>query len=228
MRRRVCHLDGCENECPPRKRYCSDECRAEAQRESDRNYEMLHREERNAARRNSRAQGQRPEEHDDDVVDFTRGGGLPPKFDVTQPPPRMARSEAVVDYTKGGYSGPGQAPPRPLDMSRIPAWMRHDQERARKMAASMMQGSDETGTWDGTLAAVEASFDNNEVNFTRPVTGQDLRQREAPKIRNWAAAGYAYGYTDPGASAAAGGNAVRRIQPPPPDRGPQKTPHIIN
>ena len=166
-------------------------------------------------------------------------------------------SSVLVDYTRPGaasrppdFSGIGKTPtradeltdgsaPHPIDrvyqpdLSRLPNSKRRnryevEREWVREMIAAEAAEDEpsEMSSWEAVRARGERMA--NAVDFSRSsVDMSGLRGgRPQRQITNPAAAGMAFG-PSPEYRAAAAGNSVRSVQPPPPYRGPQKTPHIV-
>jgi hypothetical protein len=196
---------------------------------------LFHREERNEARRESRAlEGPRHAEDDQGVIDYCAPGAAaqPPSFSGTPEKSRVTvAADGVVDYTKGGHDRPGQAQ---LDLSRVPGDVRRDRVRAAMMARDiaeaerLQQDGGMVMSWESNLQDIEQAMQNNSraVDFSNSaMDGSALRERTQHAITNPAAAGLLYG-PPPDYMAAARGQSVRRTQPPR-QSGPQRAPHII-
>jgi hypothetical protein len=186
----------CGAEVSGRRRLC-DECRAEARRESSTRYELINREARNEARRESRAAGQRAE-YDLEVIDMTIPGvaSKPPNYDVHPKPARESLREHVIG--DGRVPSPAQREQaRHLDYSQVPNWVRHNREAAARMAKQQMEERDRAGqsgpvTWDSSLQDIKAAMEDRShtVDFSRPPdrsmpTGLDHLGRPWPRARRW-------------------------------------------
>ncbi len=167
----------------------------------------------------------------------------------------LPMASSVVDYTKPGaasrppdFSGIGRTPkradeltdgrvPPPIDrvyqpdLSRLPNSKRRDRYEVEKELIRQQledeaahEESDVT-SWDALMARDGRQASTVDFSSRSPMGG--LRDRPQRVISNSAAAGMAYGPMPADYTAATLGQAVRSVQPPPPNRGPQKHPHII-
>jgi hypothetical protein len=163
-----------------------------------------------------------------EVIDYTAPGAAarPPHEPDVPEKPKVIRDgdTVVVDYTKGGHSGPGQAQ---LDLSRVPGEVRRDRVKAEKMARKLAAEENDMSEWDA-LQAANARMANT-VDFSRQAGGLGGLSggRVVHPVSNPAAAGVLYGDFSGGYEAAAGGRSVRGPQPPAQNSGPQRTPHLI-
>jgi len=187
---------------------------------------MQHGDKYNERRRNSRAQGQRVEDDDAPVIDYTKGGTKPPSFSgITQAPKQQP--EPVVDYMKGDPAPGGRR--LQLDYSGVPNWIRRDRVRADRMAqeAAAEDEPSEMSSWDALQARGQRQA--NTVSFGRSAVDMSGLRGGRPSypITNAAAAGTLYG-PSPVYGEAAAGRSVRPVQPPRQNPGPQRLPHIVN
>jgi hypothetical protein len=219
-RQRVCRLDGCDNEVEGRSRYCSMECRIEAQRASERRYEEMHREQRAQAQRDRRAAGAGPVEHEDEpLVDYTKQGSGPPQFPgIGQAPaPRRTLPDGRVP-----------SPAERSYVSTLTASERRDRYNVERemVRAQIAAEENDVSSWDALIA--QGQRQANTVNFGQP--GVDYSGMRGGRVQhpvsNPAAAGVLYG-PSPEYMAAAAGRSVRGPQPPRENSGPQRIPKII-
>jgi hypothetical protein len=184
---RVCRLGGCAEPVQGRKRYCSPEHRAKAEREQEERYELLHRDERNAARRESRAQGKQAE-RDEAVIDYTAPGAAsrPPQFPgVAKPPTPTGVAEPAI--SDGRVPHPRDRE-RKLDMSRISGADRRDLVRAQRMAAREQFGPEESylsdlSSWDDLMTRSANTNGDGFVSFPPAPGSPALTGRLNPVAR---------------------------------------------